>query len=101
MNFQVFVRRRISLLSGKPLASQERACFVEVFKILEYLVCYIWRRLFIIIICTVFLFYALNLHVYFLLYMYFLWNKVSFRDESIVFVRAYVRACARARAPVS
>jgi hypothetical protein len=35
VNFQVYIRRGMSLLYGKPLTSQERVCLVEVVKILE------------------------------------------------------------------
>lgn len=75
VNFQVYIRRGMSLLYGKPLTSQERACFVEVVKILEHFVM-LYLELVILYIACFLLGYEFACLP--LLYLSSVWNMLSF-----------------------
>jgi hypothetical protein len=56
INFQVYIRRGMSLLYRKPLTFQERVCFVEVVKILEHFDMLYLELVILCIICFLFRF---------------------------------------------
>jgi hypothetical protein len=75
INLEVYIRRGMSLLYGKPLISQEGVCFVKVVKILEHFDM-LFLELFILYITG----FLLNSECACLplLYISSVWDKLSF-----------------------